>query len=70
MKAMALDPETGLDPEGAKVRSAQGLDAASYFVTGYWIWSKIIENLAAIDYDHNDCESSKHVYAGFESRLQ
>lgn len=51
---MSLDPVTGLDAEGAKVRSAQGLDAASYFITGYWIWSKIIENLAAIDYDYND----------------
>ncbi|CAD6576905.1 MAG: hypothetical protein CYPHOPRED_006121 [Cyphobasidiales sp. Tagirdzhanova-0007] len=56
MKAMALDTKTGLDPEGGgiKVRAAQGLDAASYFVTGYWIWSKIIENLAVIDYDYND----------------
>ena len=39
MRAMALDPRTGLDPPGGvKVRAAQGLDAASYFVTGYWIW--------------------------------
>ena len=58
LKAIALDSKTGLDPtdSGIKVRAAQGLDAASYFVTGYWIWSKIIENLAAIDYDYNDCE--------------
>lgn len=54
IKAMSLDTKTGLDPDGVKVRSAQGLDAASYFITGYWIWSKIIENLAAIDYDYND----------------
>lgn len=39
IKALALDTKTGLDPPGVKVRSAQGLDAASYFVTGYWIWS-------------------------------
>lgn len=51
---MTLDPVTGMDTEGVKVRSAQGLDAASYFITGYWIWSKIIENLAVIDYDYND----------------
>jgi hypothetical protein len=58
LRAIALDSKTGLDPtdSGIKVRAAQGLDAASYFVTGYWIWSKIIENLAAIDYDYNDCE--------------
>jgi phospholipid:diacylglycerol acyltransferase len=54
IKAMSLDTKSGLDPPNVKVRSAQGLDAASYFITGYWIWSKIIENLAAIDYDYND----------------
>lgn len=27
MAALMLDPETGLDPPGAKVRAAQGLDA-------------------------------------------
>jgi phospholipid:diacylglycerol acyltransferase len=45
---------TGLDPPGIKVRAAEGLDAASYFVSGYWIWARIIENLAAIGYDTND----------------
>ena len=32
--ALMLDPETGLDPPGIKVRAAQGLDAASTFVPG------------------------------------
>ncbi|KAG0163365.1 hypothetical protein DFQ30_000277 [Apophysomyces sp. BC1015] len=49
-----LDPFTGLDPPGMKVRAAQGLDAADYFITGYWVWAKIIENLAAIGYDNNN----------------
>ena len=31
IRAMTLDPETGLDLPGVKVRAAQGLDAASYF---------------------------------------
>jgi phospholipid:diacylglycerol acyltransferase len=35
---MMLDPLTGLDPEGAKVRAAEGIDAASSFIQGYWIW--------------------------------
>lgn len=30
------------------------MDAADYFVTGYWVWAKIIENLAAIGYDSNN----------------
>ncbi|OZJ01602.1 hypothetical protein BZG36_05278 [Bifiguratus adelaidae] len=51
---MSLDPHTGLDPEGKKIRAAQGLDAADYFVPGYWVWGKIIENLATIGYDNNN----------------
>ncbi|KZV67287.1 LACT-domain-containing protein [Peniophora sp. CONT] len=54
MTAMLLDPVTGLDPPGVKVRAAEGLDAASSFIQGYWIWSKIIENLAVVDYDTNN----------------
>lgn len=54
IKHLSLDPVSGLDPPGIKVRAAEGLDAASYFVSGYWIWARIIENLAAIGYDTND----------------
>ncbi|KAJ2717049.1 phospholipid:diacylglycerol acyltransferase [Coemansia spiralis] len=49
-----LDPHTGLDPPGIKLRAAQGLDAADYFITGYWIWGKAIANLAALGYDSSD----------------
>lgn len=59
-----LDENTGLDPPGIRVRAAQGLDAADYFITGYWIWSKILENLASIGYDTN----SLHL-AGYDWRL-
>jgi phospholipid:diacylglycerol acyltransferase len=52
--AMMLDPETGLDPPGSKIRAAEGLDAASSLIQGYWIWSKIIENLAVVNYDTNN----------------
>ena len=31
---MRLDPKTGLDPEGVRLRAAQGLEAADYFVQG------------------------------------
>ncbi|KAI8884271.1 LACT-domain-containing protein [Backusella circina FSU 941] len=51
---LKLDPVTGLDPPGVKIRAAQGLDAADYFITGYWIWAKIIENLAILGYDNNN----------------
>jgi len=46
-----LDKLTGLDPPGIKVRAAQGFDATDFFITGYWIWNKILENLATIGYD-------------------
>ena len=48
---LKLDPLTGLDPPNIRLRAAQGLDAADYFIQGYWIWGKIIENLAALGYD-------------------
>lgn len=73
MSSLMLDPVTGLDPPDVKVRAAEGLDAASSFIQGYWLWwvvqifnlaflppaelrprSKIIENLAAVNYDTNN----------------
>ncbi|KJA20775.1 hypothetical protein HYPSUDRAFT_68313 [Hypholoma sublateritium FD-334 SS-4] len=52
--AMMLDPVTGLDPPRAKIRAAEGIDAASSLIQGYWIWSKIVENLAVVNYDTNN----------------
>ncbi|KAG6866216.1 hypothetical protein C0991_007241 [Blastosporella zonata] len=52
--AMMLDPVTGLDPPDVKIRAAEGIDAASSFIQGYWIWSKIVENLAVVNYDTNN----------------
>lgn len=46
-----LDKNTGLDPPNIKLRAAQGFDATDFFITGYWIWSKIYENLASLGYD-------------------
>lgn len=59
MKNLALDPVTGGDPEGIKLRCAQGFSAADFFIGNdwmwgnYWVWSKILENLADLDYDAN-----------------
>lgn len=50
-KHIMLDKRTGLDPPLVKLRSAQGFDATDFFITGYWIWNKIFENLASIGYD-------------------
>ncbi|ORX70646.1 LACT-domain-containing protein [Linderina pennispora] len=54
VSSMMLDKKTGLDPPGYKLRAAKGLYAADYFITGYWIWAKLIENLAVLGYDSND----------------
>ncbi|KAJ1934135.1 phospholipid:diacylglycerol acyltransferase, partial [Linderina macrospora] len=54
VNSMMLDKKTGLDPDGYKLRAAKGLYAADYFITGYWIWAKLIENLAVLGYDSND----------------
>lgn len=48
---MSLDNETGLDPEGIRVRPVSGLVAADYFAPGYFVWAVLIENLAGIGYE-------------------
>ncbi|KAF9380091.1 hypothetical protein CPB97_008582 [Podila verticillata] len=69
---MRLDSETGLDPEGIRLRAAQGLEAADYLVPGYWVWAPIIKNLAAIGYDNNNMHLAAYdwrlSFANLESR--
>lgn len=85
MKHLELDPITGLDPNGIKVRAAQGrliisisrevnltmtgLDAASVFMPGYWIWSKIIENLSCINYDTNNLQLAAYEFVSASIRM-
>ena len=69
-----LDKETGLDPPGIKLRAAQGFDAADFFITGYWIWNKILENLATIGYDPTNAFTAAYdwrmSYQNYEIRDQ
>lgn len=70
-----LDKKTGLDPAGGiKLRAAQGFDAADFFITGYWIWNKILENLATIGYDPTNSFTAAYdwrlSYANLEVRDQ
>lgn len=60
LKHIMLDPETGLDPPGIKLRAAQGFEAADFFVTGYWIWNKVLENLAVIGYGPDNMYSAAY----------
>lgn len=36
-----LDPVTGLDPPDVKIRATEGINAATSFIQGYWIWCVI-----------------------------
>ena len=45
MQHMRLDPKTGLDPSGIKLRAVTGLEAVDWFVPGYFVWGKVIESL-------------------------
>lgn len=64
LKHIKLDPETGLDPPGIKLRASLGFDGADFFVAGYWIWNKVLQNLAVIGYDPESMIS-----AGYDWRL-
>lgn len=50
-KHLALSPQTGMDPDNIRLRAAQGFEAADNFIATYWVWSKVIENLADVGYD-------------------
>jgi phospholipid:diacylglycerol acyltransferase len=51
LEHLSLDPITGKDPEGIRIRAALGFEGADYFMGNYWVWGKILENLADIGYD-------------------
>jgi len=50
-KHLSLDRRSGLDPEGIRLRAAHGFDAADYFIATFWVFAKLIENLADVGYD-------------------
>ncbi|XBW34607.1 hypothetical protein QEN19_000173 [Hanseniaspora menglaensis] len=54
LKALKLDEITGLDPKGFKLRAAGGFEATDFFIPGYWIWNKILNNLSVFGYDANN----------------
>lgn len=60
LKHIMLDPETGMDPPNIQLRAAQGFEAADFFVAGYWIWNKILQNLAVIGYGPNNMISASY----------
>lgn len=69
-KHIMLDKRTGLDPPLVKLRAAQGFDATDFFVTGYWIWNKIFENLASIGYDPTNSYTASYDWRLSYSNLE
>ncbi|CAM8886389.1 unnamed protein product [Rhodiola kirilowii] len=64
LEHLSLHNETGLDPEGIRVRAVPGLVAGDYFAPGYFVWAILIENLATIGYE------GKNLYmAAYDWRL-
>lgn len=49
------------DPPKVKLRAATGFDAADYLLANYWVWAKLLENLAMIGYD------AWHIYLNHRS---
>ncbi|ORX49999.1 LACT-domain-containing protein [Piromyces finnis] len=64
LEHMMLDPETGLDPPGYKLRASPGLTSADYLFPGYWVWGKVITNLGTIGYDSNNI-----IFSSYDWRL-
>lgn len=64
LKHVSLDPITGLDPKNFRLRAAQGFESSDFFITGYWIWNKILQNLGAVGY-----EPDTMVTASYDWRL-
>jgi len=54
LEHVCLNQSSWLDPEGIKLRPASGLSSADYLVGEYWVWGKVIENLAEIGYDESN----------------
>merc|ERR1712226_335714 len=51
LQHLSLNAYTGLDPDGVRVHAAESFQAADYFMATYWVWDKLITNLADIGYD-------------------
>ncbi|KPI83674.1 putative phospholipid:diacylglycerol acyltransferase [Leptomonas seymouri] len=51
LDVFSMDKKTGMDKAGTKVRADSGFTSVDFFVPGYWVWAKVLINLADIGYD-------------------
>ena len=60
MEHMRLDAKTGSDPEDIRLRAVRGLEGVDWFVPGYFVWARIIEELGGLGYDANTIHSAAY----------
>ncbi|CAF3251302.1 unnamed protein product [Rotaria socialis] len=65
LKHISLNLTNWRDPDSIRLRPVLGWAAADYVFPGYWLWSKVIQNLADIGYDPTNL-----VTLGYDWRLQ
>ena len=53
---LRLNTDNGMDPSGVKLRAASGFESADILIGNYWVWSRIIMNLADVGYDSSNME--------------
>ena len=53
---LSLDARTGKDPEGIRLRPSQGFEAADFWTSAFWVWDRVIRNLAAVGYDGSNMD--------------
>ena len=51
---LSLDPYSGLDPARIRLRASQGFQAADFWTSAFWVWDRVIRNLAAVGYDESN----------------
>lgn len=55
-KHLSLDRVTGQDPPGIRLRPSQGFEAADFWTSAFWVWDRVIRNLAAVGYDGSNMD--------------
>ena len=60
MEHMRLDGRTGSDPESIRLRAVRGLEGVDWFVPGYFVWARVIEELSELGYDSNTLHSAAY----------
>ena len=92
---LSLDPKSGLDPDGMRLRAAAGFEvsasewcatnsnvmsfltlslcssqSADFIIGNYWVWARIIENLAAVGYDGSNMSMFSYDWRLSPKKLQ